>query len=143
MAMLRDRHKVQQMVDIYMFDCWLIFVILAFVLKHSKYQYFPRSLYISLRIKMANIRTTWNYGSKTNFSTSAARKIFSEFSNICPKEVAVYVHEKHSIGITSSLQTSGFVIKMFHPQNSVVNSRVRLTVIHCYSFEFWLFFHRE
>jgi hypothetical protein len=35
MATLRDRHKVQQMVDIYMSDCWLIFLFLAFVLKHS------------------------------------------------------------------------------------------------------------
>jgi hypothetical protein len=38
MAMFRDRHKAQQMVDIYKtykFDCWPIFLFLAFVLKHS------------------------------------------------------------------------------------------------------------
>ena len=109
--------------------------------------YFPRSFDdISLRIKMANIRTTWNYGSKTNLSTShAVAKYFRNFQTFAQRRslyYPVYVHEKHSIGITSSLQTSGFVIKMFHPQNSVVNSRVKssLNVIaKTRLFLFWLF----
>ena len=95
---------------------------------------------------MANIRTTWNYGSKTNLSTShAVAKYFRNFQTFAQRRslyYPVYVHEKHSIGITSSLQTSGFVIKMFHSQNSVVNSRVKscLNVIaKTRLFLFWLF----
>jgi hypothetical protein len=42
-AMLQDCHKVQQVVDIYMFDCLLIFLFLAFVLKHSNI--FPKIIW--------------------------------------------------------------------------------------------------
>jgi hypothetical protein len=133
------------MLDIYMFDCWLIFIILAFVtchhltwyatnekplwgemniLKSSHTRvYFCRkwevfwvldslwSVFIyflnfdSLKHsnifskiiwwylianKNGQIGTTWNYRSKTNFSTSAAAKYSQNFQTFAQTEVAVY-----------------------------------------------------
>jgi hypothetical protein len=45
---------------------------------------------------------------ENNFFYLCCRKIFLEFSNICPNRGRC-IWEKHYIGIASSLQTSGFV----------------------------------
>jgi hypothetical protein len=160
MAMLRDRHKVQQMVDMYMFDCWLIFVILAFVLRHANL--FSKIVWWYL-IANKNGQYTDDLNLRVEnkfFYFWCPQNIFGIFKHL-PKGGRC-IWEKHYIGIASSQQTSGFVIKMFDSQNFVVNSRVksslnliaktRLSLFWlldsfdcyslCYSFEFWLFFQR-
>jgi hypothetical protein len=67
------------------------------IISHCEYQY-----------KNGQIRTTWNYGSKTYCSSSAPKNI-SQFSNVSPNGGnIIYNHCR------SCLQTSGFAKCFIH-----------------------------
>jgi hypothetical protein len=96
MARLRDRHKVQQMHGryIYMFDCWLIFIFLAFdfVLKHLNifYNNIWSYLIANISIKMAKYERLEITGRK-HIVLALLRKISPNFRTFPQTEETLYI----------------------------------------------------